>query len=162
MSDIKQYLNVLKEKEFPFVLISLFLLISPGFLVIFHFFHSEFMSMETLKLVFLSISVICPSVFAFWLLVSSEMYDEDSAEDRSFLSITASIAFSGIILLMCLAVSYLFNYSFKQFVSLSIVGTFFGIAFVYYLANKDRKKREIEKINLKKAEELESENGKAE
>lgn len=140
MSDLKQYLDVLKEREFSLTLLSLFLLVSPGFLVIFHFFNSEFLVMDTFKLIFLSISIICPAVFAFWLLASNEIYENETSGERSFLSLVTSIIFSGTIVLICLGVSYVVRYPVRNFAYLLVCGIFFGLIFVHILEKNERKK----------------------
>ena len=116
----------IKERTFSLVLLSILLLIAPGVLIIFEFYRDLFSSMDSIKLILLSLAIITPFVFINFF---AQMKTEKQAEDDIFFSMLLSIIFSGLVLYIVSLFKLFINKDIHYFIYLAmiIVVIFFGL-----------------------------------
>ena len=136
----------IKKETFGVAFIVILLLIAPGFTALFYFFRELFVSLETLKVIILSISIVTP-----FLVINSALFsqslekDEDSpskgAEENMFLSLTYSAVLSACIVYTALFFSYLLNLSLQITIFVGFGIQLFLVLFrIYRIMSKKKTK----------------------
>lgn len=115
MSWITEIENI-KKNIFGIVFISIILLITPGFTIIFYFFRELFINLDTLKLILLSISITTPLlIINFTLsthLLETNKIHLSKGEQSAFISFIVSIVISAMFVYIALLFSYFLELDF--------------------------------------------------
>ena len=105
------------EESFWVGLFALVFLIAPGLMIIFYFYPDLFLSIDTIKLILLSLAFTTPVVLINMFLFGKIMNKKSNIAVDSIFAIflTSSIIYIGLF------ISYLFKLSFGNFIFLNIV-----------------------------------------
>ncbi|MEK7629347.1 MAG: hypothetical protein AAB394_02375 [Patescibacteria group bacterium] len=118
MSIFSEIEKITKE-TFLLIFLDILFLISPGAIVIFYFYRDIFISLDTLKLVFLDIAIISPIVSINTFLSYGLFYkvDEDkkTGDELLFIAVTNSLLITSVVSYTSLAITHVFKSSLNDF-----------------------------------------------
>ena len=124
-------LEKIESKEFTRIFLVLISLISPGILVIFHFYNQLFLELDFFKLVIFSISLITPMIFLNFITVSfldivssdksiNKKSEESKSLDKLYILISLTVIFTSFIIYPSLFISIFYSLAFSQFINITI------------------------------------------
>ena len=110
MNNFKDFIKSITEDYFWLGLFDLMLLITPGFLLIFYFDRTLFMSLDTLKLILLSVAFVAP--FALVNAFSLLSMREETEKEAVVICFSLGIFYAAFSCFLALFISYLFKLAF--------------------------------------------------
>lgn len=107
------------EETFWFILFDLVFLIAPGFILLFYSSRDLFLTLDTIKLILLSVSFVAPFVFINSIFLALSIRNGEAKKEDTFICFTLGILLTNIIFYIALLISY--------FLKLSLANTLFSI-----------------------------------
>ncbi len=139
--NIKEWVRVMKGREFLFLFFDLLLLILPGVGLLFVYAQTTFMALDWIKLVLLGGAIMAPLDF-FNVIVLSDTFVGFASKgtDDFFVLLSTSILTTGIFIYIAAFVTYIVGYTLRFFVGVvgGVEGLLLIIAFAKELWRKQR------------------------
>ena len=131
----------IKNKHFLLFFFDILFLILPGLATIFFFQKDIFLSLDWIKLIFLSASLVAPVAFFNTLLLLGVDDKKQNSEDGLFIALSMSLIITGFLFYLLLAAAYFIGYSLEVnimvLIILEVAGTAISMA---HEAKKNKEK----------------------
>ena len=111
----------MKEKTGILLFLDVVFLVAPGVAAVFVFYRKIFLTLDWVRLVLLSISLVAPLVLVNMLFRPGSGKDREPAKDESFYGSTLAIIMTGLLFYFGLAIVSVFDFDIGQFYILLIV-----------------------------------------
>lgn len=135
----------LESRTFVLAFLDFLFLISPGVIVIFLYQRELFLTLDWLRIILLSISIMSPFVFLNILTFITLAMQDEQRNKQLFSTISLGIIVTGFLTYVVLCIDYFWNIPFKADV-IMLIGIeilFFILAFNHYnKANQKNKSKE--------------------